>query len=761
MTFQPTLRLTKGSRLTFQEMDDNWQGLADAIGDSVTSSEYVTLEQFNAAAGSGGDDTAAFDAAIAQAKATGKTVLFLSNKTYLVEPKPSVIENYIEGPIKFKGMGGSLVKARSRLGLVADYMVFAFKGDGIQLDGVNFDGNISDDPEDWVTGYNSFQGTHGIRFSECTNTRVENCTVSNAGFAGFAWYRGHSHTVKDCRTNRTRGNFGDGFYMASYNFHSENCYAYDFTRIGWVVETNSSATRLSGDGNLYNFKAEYGHDGSIEYGGAESNVGFWFENYINVNVYGGWAKDMQHRGCNFVPSAPIASEPWIVDKHYTTTHCSGFTLYNCGTYGFVVRHLNENYYPMVHLDSCTAYDAQIFAYQSDDGNNETPYYGITKVTNCSVVTSTANIATVALMNLKGEMYVENFTIRYDVFDQVLWDDATSYYGVIGHFGSDCGYKFYGKNIRAYDASNVEFPIRTKFLASSRAINDITLEDCWVDQLINRGKNITYTNCRFENLGADDASERVLYKDCVIFDTQGSGDIRQPVIAKDGMYDILFDACIFDMVESGGYVFPFNESRVTDAPFVRFKDCRFIKNFEVDSHIIRINASTTLKTDQNDVFNIEISGCTFENTGGTTTNPILFTDGVNQDRFKVFGVGNTKSATLSVDVSPTLIPALTIAPFGFAKPNPVAITASRNIISNDFNKVMQNSTASAYVLTMGVNQELLAPIGTEITLTKMGTGDISFTPTAPTTVNGTTTFAVTTQYSSRTIRKIAADAWVTV
>lgn len=35
MAFQPTLRLTKGARLTFQEMDDNFQGLADAIVSGV------------------------------------------------------------------------------------------------------------------------------------------------------------------------------------------------------------------------------------------------------------------------------------------------------------------------------------------------------------------------------------------------------------------------------------------------------------------------------------------------------------------------------------------------------------------------------------------------------------------------------------------------------------------------------------------------------------------------------------------------------
>lgn len=759
MTFTPTLRLTKGSRLTFQEMDDNFQGLANAIGQS--SQKYVTLEQFNPNAGTGGDDTAAWSAAIAAAKSAKKPLLLLA-KTYLIEPQTLVNENLIEGPITIQGLKGNLVKSRSVLGSTGSYFVLGFKGNDITLDGVNYDGNISNDPVDWNTDYNSFQGTRGVYFTGCTNTKVIDCTAQNCGWAGFAWYGGSKHSVVRCKTNRTRGNFGDGFYMAAYDFHSEDCYAYDFTRIGWVVETQSTNTRLSGDGNLYNFKAEYGHDGSILYGGAESNVAFWFENYINVNVYGGWAKDVYHRGATFVPSAGTGAEPWIVDKQYTTTHCSGFHLYNCGQYSFVVRHLDPKYYPMVHIDSCSAYGGNIFAYQSDESNQLTPYYGITKVTNCSFVCDEELLSTVACMNLEGEMFVENFAVRYDVFNQALWDDPNAYYGVLGHFGIDCGTKFHAKNVKAYTSEDVEIPIRTKFLSASRAINNIVIEDCWLDQLINRGKNITYKQCTIEKLGADDASERVVYEKCKIKGTAGSdAGLPQPVIAKDGMYDITFDSCIMDLVESGDYIYPYNDSRSSAAPFVRFKDCRFIKDFAVDSYCVRINANTTLKNTVNNVYNVEFSGCSFENTGAETTNPIVFTDCSDANSAKAVGVGNSKSSTLKVDSSERLLAQFAPSEFGQKKPLPLQVTVSRNVVANDFGKVLQNSTASSYVLTLGVNQNTLAPIGTEITLTKLGTGNISFTPTAPTTVNGTTTFAVTTQYSSRTIRKVGAAAWVTV
>lgn len=100
-------------------------------------------------------------------------------------------------------------------------------------------------------------------------------------------------------------------------------------------------------------------------------------------------------------------------------------------------------------------------------------------------------------------------------------------------------------------------------------------------------------------------------------------------------------------------------------------------------------------------------------------------------------------------------------FGNTTLDEIPVTGSRNLALNDLGRVMTNVTASAYILTLTAATNTATPIGAEITLSKRGTGNLSFTPTAPTTVNGTTTLAASTQYASVRIRKIAAGAWVTV
>ncbi|QCQ59201.1 hypothetical protein barba126A_phanotate144 [Rheinheimera phage vB_RspM_barba_12-6A] len=46
MAFQPTLRLTKGEELTFQEMDDNFQGLADALNNPNTEIQLTAMPSY-------------------------------------------------------------------------------------------------------------------------------------------------------------------------------------------------------------------------------------------------------------------------------------------------------------------------------------------------------------------------------------------------------------------------------------------------------------------------------------------------------------------------------------------------------------------------------------------------------------------------------------------------------------------------------------------------------------------------------------------
>lgn len=100
-------------------------------------------------------------------------------------------------------------------------------------------------------------------------------------------------------------------------------------------------------------------------------------------------------------------------------------------------------------------------------------------------------------------------------------------------------------------------------------------------------------------------------------------------------------------------------------------------------------------------------------------------------------------------------------FGNTTLDEIPVTASRNLALNDLGRVMTNDTSSAYILALTTATNTATPVGAEIVLSKRGTGNLSFTPTAPTTVNGTTTLAVSTQYTSTRLRKVAPDSWVSV
>src|SRR5690606_25195139 len=97
-------------------------------------------------------------------------------------------------------------------------------------------------------------------------------------------------------TERTRGNFGDGFffYYNCEHVSAVNCSAKDYTRIGFVFDGDGSNPSYSL--NLTNFYAENGHDRSLLYGGAENNAAVWVENCGFCNIENVRGKNVGNRG---------------------------------------------------------------------------------------------------------------------------------------------------------------------------------------------------------------------------------------------------------------------------------------------------------------------------------------------------------------------------------------------------------------------------------------------------------------------------------
>jgi len=99
-------------------------------------------------------------------------------------------------------------------------------------------------------------------------------------------------------------------------------------------------------------------------------------------------------------------------------------------------------------------------------------------------------------------------------------------------------------------------------------------------------------------------------------------------------------------------------------------------------------------------------------------------------------------------------------FGNTTLDDVAITSSRNLTLNDFGRALVNSSSTGYNLTLQTSTNAVLPIGTEIKLQRVSTGQLTFLTTSPITVNGTNSITMSQYYSIR-LRKIANEAWVTV
>jgi hypothetical protein len=758
MAFQPTLRLTKGEELTFQEMDDNFQGLADAIGSGNTG--YITLEQFDNSAGTGGNDTAAWLAALAEASSTNKTLLLL-NKTYLIDP----IDNntpYTGSNYTIKGSGISVLKNRTGGQAIGSVSMLPLTGNNIKLENFTLDGNISADPADWATGYNAFTGARGIVLQDVDGFVVDRVTAQNTVFAGIAGYRVKSGIVALCRTNRTRGNFGDGFYFVGENILFMESKAYDHTRIGFVLETNAGLLTLTGQVLFNNCHSEYGHDASALYGGAEGNYGFWYENFKHVTTINCTAKNQGRAiggGFKSVPSITTAAEPSMTEILYCNNTYINCVAEDC-RYGFDMNSIDQEYRNLVKIQNCSALGVGIGLYVGQRPDYQSQ--NVVDVENFHVYIDEYNSAARGIMQLGGHLTVDGLYIKFNnTFNQVEWDNELNGYSAVGAFSTSSGDSCKLNNAHVFLNDDTEIPVNIKFRSGQTRDNlHLEVSNTWVKNVIMNCKTIKYYKCNIDEIGTEEANDSMLYEDCVIL---SSRDGTRPVAAYQSQTSpVTFRNCDFTFTDSADYMYAFiNTGRVSNQPAFLFDGCTFEKDYLAGSYAVRLNAETTLKNTNNDIFNFEFNNCKFVNTGTATTNPIIFTDGTDADHFTALGYGNYKSDTLSVNGNATLVPYFNPVVFGKARPDDIAITASRNIISNDFNRSLVNSAATAYVATLTATTNTTAPIGTEIALTKLGTGDISFTPTAPTTVNGTTTFAVTTQYSSRTIRKVSATAWVTV
>ncbi|RFS23953.1 hypothetical protein DVR12_08705 [Chitinophaga silvatica] len=247
----------------------------------------INVKNYGAKGDGKTDDTQSIQNANNAAQQKGVSLLFPAGTYIATELQPST---------SWKGNNSTIKRKTGFNGNVYDFCAVKNKSN-LSFENLNFDGSASSDPKQFnKSNYNSFTGSIGLFIYGSNNITITNCNFTNCFTGGLRIEDCNNIKVQQCNAKRSRGNFGDGFYVEqSKNIQFTNCSANDYTRIGFVVERGSS--NISFD----KCSAQNGHDCSVSYGGTEYNSGFWAEGSLNISFSN--CTSSQNTNYGFVASA--------------------------------------------------------------------------------------------------------------------------------------------------------------------------------------------------------------------------------------------------------------------------------------------------------------------------------------------------------------------------------------------------------------------------------------------------------------------------
>jgi hypothetical protein len=618
----------------------------------------IKLEDFDSSAGTGGDDTVAFEQACLRSMETGEGIQLL-NKTYLIRPRLVSDGNYnFKGFLR--GMGDTMIKSFTSPERLPDLTwprLLPVTAHKVEISGFTLDGNISADPVDeagWASGYDSFTGARGLVLENCHGPLVFHVTGQNTMWAAIASYGCEHFAILQNTIDYCRGSSGDGIYCWGRNGFIGYNKINDVTRIGIVVETNAGSTFTSRNIQIIGNKMTYGHDASGLYGGVEGNVGIWCENTLNVNTELNEVIDFLEGGIRSVPSFISGTED-SVDNYYRATTLHKNNIIKKTRYGYLVDNIYDGITNVTHIEGGTVTEVNVGVYVGTQAefvpNNKVV------IKDLDVGISVHNIATRAVMQLAGYVEIDGMNVYFDDnFNQELWDSPTdvSGYSTFGAFSNDSGYEFKARNVRCYkviDGVRTSIGVRTKFESpKTKERLSLILEDMVTSQLTNVVRKFHYIGGEARQLGSDVPTEIGLYERVRVTGRNLVGTSPQIVSVEDSCEYIKFDRCDIEMDSPDEYLYLYNQTKVSVMPLVRLHGCKIKRNFETNGPAIRVNASPELLSEYDDIFNYEMSLCTIENTGGTTSNPIVISDYDAPDGAKLIGYGNIKSASITNNTS---------------------------------------------------------------------------------------------------------------
>jgi hypothetical protein len=314
--------------------------------------ETISVKDFGAKGDGATNDTAAIAKADAYAASIGANLFF---------PAGTYMADALTATTSWRGERKSTIKYRGTSNVD---LVTADGVDNIEFQCLELDGAVSADPGAWsAANYDAFTGATGLTIANCEGASVVRCRAKNTRQHGFRLLSTTNALLDRCTTNRSRGNFGDGFYMNStIGTMVRNCRAYDFTRIGFVFDTFGTDPKTGYHNNITACSAEYGHDCSLLYGGAEYNAGLWAENSAHFNIDGFTAKRMDRAFARGVVLTTGIQNNGVVGAAATYNACNitcedtaiGLIAYSLGTFPVAVNVTNLKAYKVYQGVAFTA-----------------------------------------------------------------------------------------------------------------------------------------------------------------------------------------------------------------------------------------------------------------------------------------------------------------------------------------------------------------------------------------------------------------------
>lgn len=333
----------------------NILGALSSSAEELKFNVKINVRELGAIGDGKHDDTFVIQKAIDSASLLKGGYVFFPDGVYMISS--------IDVKVSMKGRNNTVIK-NIKTDLVPYKFVNVRNISGIKLEKIKFDGSVTISNDGEV-----LSGSIPLFLYNCKNIEIENCNFIRSPMSGLRVEDCENISVKGCNSQDHIGVFGDGYYFSLVkNSKIENSFAENYTRIGFVTESNSSNIKV------LNCVARNGNSASILKGGSEFNAGFWYENSGNITTINCKAENNTHRG--FVATTGRNLSKIITDKR------ASFIFENCESkenpIGFVVA--SAGYPADFSLNKCRA-DNVSTGFFINARNSEDRFY----FKNCSVL----------------------------------------------------------------------------------------------------------------------------------------------------------------------------------------------------------------------------------------------------------------------------------------------------------------------------------------------------------------------------------------